>query len=152
MTYDDELWREIWDDLEPGDLPGDLETLARGMGMDGTRRLTEFQRGQLYVPSAKNMDQETLFGDESQPVPARLEGIAEHVGPDVARYLARHWDGTLLYIPKPESVVRVYRDEHLLEEFRGGATVQELAERYDVTTERVMQILRAETGQTEVWE
>ena len=51
MTYDDEFWRHIWADLEPGDLPGDLETLARGMGMDGTRRLTEYQRGQLYVPA-----------------------------------------------------------------------------------------------------
>lgn len=151
MTYDDDFWREIWDDLDPGDLPGDLETLARGMGMDGTRRLTEYQRGQLYVPSAKEPEQESLFGEEAQTLPPALEAIADHVGPDVARYLARHWDGALLYIPKPETVVRVYRDEHLLEEFRDGVTVQELAERYDLTTERVMQILRAETGQTEVW-
>jgi uncharacterized protein YqiB (DUF1249 family) len=152
MTYDDDFWRHIWADLEPGDLPGDLETLARGMGMDGTRRLTEYQRGQLYVPTAKQAQQESFFGEEGQTLPPALEGIAEHVGEDVALYLAQHWSGALLYIPKPESVVRAYRDDHLLDEFRGGATVQELAERYDLTTERVMQILRAEGEQTEMWE
>jgi len=153
MTADDDFWRHIWDTLEPEALPGDLSDLARGMGMDATRRLTEYQRGQLWVPSARAAQQERLFGEEeSDPIPEGLEDVAEGAGRDVAEYLAQHWDGALLYIPKPESVVRVYRDRHMFDEFREGASVQELASRYDLTTERVMQILRSGGRQAEMWD
>jgi len=120
--------------------------------MDGTRRLTEYQRGQLYVPSTKQAQQESFFGEERQMLPPALEGIAEHVGEDVALYLLQHWGGVALYIPVPDAVVKAYRDQHLMEEFREGRSVEELADRYDVTTERVMQLLRSGGEQAEMWE
>jgi len=46
-----ELWSEIWDVLEPTDLPSDLEYIARAQGMQAARQLVEVAGGgNLSVP------------------------------------------------------------------------------------------------------
>lgn len=150
MNVDNDLWTTIWEELEPADLPGDLEDLARDLGMDATRRLTEHVRGRLYVPSQR-YGGETLFGESGEGYPKQLQGIAENVGEDVALYLARHWDGTDLYIPLPETVVRVYRDQHIQHAVRNGWTVQELADLYDISVRHVLRLLESTGEQGDLW-
>jgi len=152
MTVDDEFWRHIWDELEPSDLPGDLELLAFDLGMDATRRLTEFVRGRLYVPSHRGAGDPDLFGEErEESIPPQLEAVAEAVGVDVAKELAETYGGTNLYIPTPDAVVRVYRDKYLHRDLRQADSIQEVAQRYDISTERVMQLLRSEGQQAKLW-
>lgn len=152
MAVDTDFWEHIWDELEPQDLPGDLELLAMDLGMDATRRLTEYVRGRLYVPSQQGSGGTNLFGDEHEGgIPSQLEHVAEEVGQDVAQYLAQAWDGTDLYIPTPDAVVRVYRNRHLHEDVRRADSVEEVAEQYDISTRRVLQLLESRGQQGTLW-
>jgi len=151
MAVDQDFWEHIWERLKPSALPGDLELLAFDLGMDATRQLTEVVRGRLYVPSPRQSGGMNLFGDQDEGIPPQLETVAEAVGEEVAQVLATKYGGTNLYIPQPESVVRVYRDEYLYEHLR-EESIHEVANRFDISTERVMQLIRAEGQQARLWD
>lgn len=58
--------------------------------------------------------------------------MAEVIGADNFYRLAKHLGGQTIYVPKPESLLRPVRDQHIKEEFNGWNHV-ELARKYGVT-------------------
>ena len=144
----DDLWTTVWQSLPADALPGDLSELVRDVGRAGCRRLVERMPGsRIYVPErVAPHEAPTLFdvpvADVTDLLTGDLEDVAERVGVGIALALAQHWYGALLYVPSRSGVIRAYRDRHLLDEYEQGDTMYTLAARYQISTERVRQLLR----------
>lgn len=78
---------------------------------------------------------------EIQDLPGDLAEIAEAIGLEPTLKLVAFRGGETLYVPKPESVVRIARDRSIREEFT-GANYSELAQKHRLTVSHVRSIVR----------
>ena len=130
-----DLWEEIWEVLDPSDLPSDLGYIARAQGMDAARQLVEVAGGgNLSVP-------ENAEG-------AHMEAIARHLPGPLIAHLRTDWHGTLIYIPSRSSIIRIYREAYLLREWTGDNEYT-LAQRYEVSVVRMRQLIREAVADTQ---
>jgi hypothetical protein len=152
---------EVWTDLEPGDLPGDLEAIGRD-SMEYARQLVQIVRGRLWVPSLKTLEQagvvtqpgagelpgELRAAPDPAPddFPSDLERIAREGSIDLALYVATHWHACDLYIPSPKSVRRIARDREICRLVGPGPMDEDearrLAVRWDCAVNTIRRIAR----------
>lgn len=96
-----DVWTQVWEELEPHDLPGDLVEIALERTMSDARHLVEVAGKQrLYIPA---QDAESN---------ATLRRVARHLSPALYAYLRNEWCTYLLYVPTASSVLRCYRERY----------------------------------------
>jgi Mor family transcriptional regulator len=81
------------------------------------------------------------FGDDDA-----MGALVAVVGLSTAKRLVEAFGGDVLYIPKPESVIRSTRNRRIVHEFRAGADYRALSERYRLTTRRIRHIVDTMAG------
>lgn len=122
------LWEEAWEELAPGDLPGDLEDIARSRGMQAARRIVEVAGGgNLSIPRSS-------MGNH-------MRALARHIPSDLLTHLRDDWHASMPYIPSRSTIIRIYRDQRLLREF-DGTNEFALAQRWALSVVRVRQLIR----------
>lgn len=122
------LWDDIWAELTPEDLPGDLEDIARFRGMDTARRVVEVAgRSNLWVPKSG--------------VGSHIDLLERHLPQDLVDAIVDDWGGSMPYIPSPDSIIGVYRERHLLREW-DGQNEYALAQRYRLSVVQIRELIR----------
>lgn len=132
------LWEEAWEELAPGDLPGDLEDIARSRGMQAARRIVEVAGGgNLSIPRSS-------MGNH-------MRALARHIPGDLLNHLRDDWHASMPYIPSRSTIIRIYRDQRLLREWDGQNEFA-LAQRWALSVVRVRQLIREQmqAAQTEL--
>ena len=95
----DDVWGQVWEELTPGDLKGDLKDIALERGMEDAKHLVEVAGGhQFYVPVAGSNQ--------------TLNKIAKHLRPDLYLYLLSEWKRCQVYVPTHASVLKRYREQY----------------------------------------
>ena len=79
-----------------------------------------------------------------EDVPERYQGIVEIVGIEKFVELSNYAMGDELYFPKVENIVSAARNRRIKAEYRSGSSDKELAERYNLTTKQIWNILKRE--------
>ena len=95
----DDVWDQVWEELKPGDLKGDLKDIALERGMQDAKRLVEVAgKHPIYVPvSGSN---------------ATIDRLAKHLRPDLYLYLLSEWKRCQVYVPTHASVLKRYREQY----------------------------------------
>lgn len=152
---------EVWTDLEPSDLPGDLEAIGRD-SMEYARQLLEIVRGRLYVPTLGTLEDAGVLtqpGEGELPrdlepapdltpadFPRDLDRVARKGSIDLALYVCTHWHACDLYIPSPKSVMRIARDREVCRLVGPGPMDEDearrLAVRWDCAVNTIRRIAR----------
>lgn len=71
--------------------------------------------------------------------------LVSEIGLEAAKKIVEIWGGDSVYIPKPESVIRMVRDRRIWSEFSDkGVEYDELAARYNLTPRHVREIIRVQ--------
>lgn len=83
------------------------------------------------------------FWDELEPddLPGDLREIAHALGMEEAKYFVQRWGGVQIYIPSPNTLVKQWRDEQILQEW-DGRNEGLLAERYGVARRYVYDLIK----------
>jgi Mor family transcriptional regulator len=68
--------------------------------------------------------------------------LIELVGFDIAMEISRAFGGTNLYIPKPDSIDRIERNQQIVAEFNGN-NYKALALKHDLTEQSIINIINA---------
>lgn len=76
-----------------------------------------------------------------------MQVLAETIGMDAMKKLLAVFGGEMLYLLKPESVIRSRRDRKIYEDFTGDNYL-ELARKNDLTTRHVRKIIQEQRSQT----
>lgn len=72
--------------------------------------------------------------------------LVEAVGVNAAKKIVEIFGGDSLYVPKPESVIRMARDRQIYSEFN-GQNQRELMQRYNLTFRRINGIISEQRAQ-----
>ncbi|SFI90646.1 Mor transcription activator family protein [Brevibacillus centrosporus] len=75
-----------------------------------------------------------------EDLPPSIQQIADVIGFRPALLLIKHYGGEMLYLPKPDSIYRSFRDKRIKQEFN-GYNYKELAQKYGITVSWVREIL-----------
>lgn len=97
---------------------------------------------------AKLLD-ELIRDTQMKDIPDRYRGIVEITGVQKFAELSAYARGDELYFPKVENIVSAARNRRIKKEYRSGEPVTKLADRYNLTTKQIWNILKDEpvTGQ-----
>lgn len=92
---------------------------------------------------AKLLD-ELVAETEMKDIPERYRDIVAIVGIPKFAELSAYARGDELYFPKVENIVAAARNRRIKKEYRGGEAVTKLADRYNLTTKQIWNILKDE--------
>ncbi len=90
-----------------------------------------------------------ILTDLGEHLAEKLErrGIEPEQASDLAfsitEYLRRYWGGQEVYIPKAEHLEQAGRDQRISEHFAAGWTFLQLNREFNLTEQRIRQIIRA---------
>lgn len=73
-------------------------------------------------------------------IPDTYKNVAETVGAKNLLKLAQEYGGTMIYIPKFDSLTRIIRDKKIKQEFNGG-NYKELALKYNLCESSIRNII-----------
>lgn len=75
-------------------------------------------------------------------IPDAYKDIAEIIGAKSLLKLAQEYGGTMIYIPKFDSLTRIIRDKKIKQDFNGG-NYKELALRYNLCESSIRNIVNS---------
>jgi len=81
---------------------------------------------------------------QESDLPEALRGYAETLGIDTTLRLCQNYGGEMAYVPKLDAVLRNYRNKQIQEEYRKTGDVSALVRKYDLATNTVYEIIRAD--------
>lgn len=112
--------------IDEGRLPPKMRLIVRLIGIADTLRLMRARPGlRIYVPQRAE----------------QAAALREIISPEAVAALCREYPGIELSVPKPDAIVRQWRDAAIRAEADAGATIPQLARHYDLTRRQVHNIL-----------
>lgn len=84
------------------------------------------------------------YGGRELYIPSRADGthkLVELIGAEDLAALVGRFGGETLYLPRADRARRLVRDHHIRQLKEAGSTVDELAQRFGLTTRQVFNIL-----------
>lgn len=112
----------------------ELESVTELIDVLGTSAaevlILAFRGKRLVIPKKENKDQKIITA----------------IGPEAAKVLFFHYGGTEIDIPRYPKFMLLKRNLKIADEFKHGAHLQYLADRYDLSRRRIQQIIKNEYG------
>ncbi len=133
---------EDWfDSLTIADLPPGMRQIAEIVGMEPTLKLCRTYPG---IPLSLPMFTTALRWVSNPDTAHRMKDfrlIANVIGQEKAMALADYFNGTVLYVPKLDEVLRNRKHELIREDRRKGVPYRDIALKYNISDRWVREIV-----------